>query len=298
MPAGSPARRCNASATPDPPVGRLCGARARRSRPTLALGEVRQMGRTAQGDGRAVAPTIPAHVNGRFQRRRFLGLMGAGGLVAGGAVAGHVATALPSEASQALAREDSAYAPIAEGVQQVVWSVATDEPAVALTFDDGPNAAFTPRVLDMLAAVGGRATFFVVGVQVEQERALVRRLVGRGSRARQPHLGPREPGRAHRGADQARDRARHRGDHARRRAAAALVPPAPGHGHGLGGAPGPPARPGAGDVERRPRPGRRHRRRGHRPSPGRPAPTRRRLRPPRRRRRGQRHARRPSGRPS
>ena len=179
--------------------------------------------------------------------------MGAGGLVAGGAVAGHVATALPSEASQALAREDSAYAPIAEGVQQVVWSVVTDEPAVALTFDDGPNAAFTPRVLDMLAAVGGRATFFVVGVQVEQERALVRRLRGRGSRARQPHLGPREPGGAHRGADQARDRARHRGDHARRRAATALVPPAPGHGDGLGGAPGPPARPGAGDVERRPR---------------------------------------------
>ena len=106
--------------------------------------------------------------------------MGAGGLVAGGAVAGHVATALPSEASQALAREDSAYAPIAEGVQQVVWSVVTDEPAVALTFDDGPNAAFTPRVLDMLAAVGGRATFFVVGVQVEQERALVRRLVDEG----------------------------------------------------------------------------------------------------------------------
>ena len=106
--------------------------------------------------------------------------MGAGGLVAGGAVAGHVATALPSEASQALAREDSAYAPIAEGVQQVVWSVVTDEPAVALTFDDGPNAGIHPRVLDLLAAVGGRATFFMVGVQVEQERALVRRLVAEG----------------------------------------------------------------------------------------------------------------------
>ena len=119
-------------------------------------------------------------MNGRFERRRFLGLMGAGGLVAGGAIAGHVATALPSEASEALAREDTNYAPIAEGIQQVVWSVATGEPAVALTFDDGPNAAFTPRVLEMLAAAGGRATFFVVGVQVEQERALVRRLLAEG----------------------------------------------------------------------------------------------------------------------
>ena len=61
-----------------------------------------------------------------------------------------------------------------------MWSVATDEPAVALTFDDGPNAAFTPRVLDRLAAAGGRATFFVVGVQVEQERPLVRRLLAEG----------------------------------------------------------------------------------------------------------------------
>ena len=106
--------------------------------------------------------------------------MGAGGLVAGGAVAGHDATALPSEASQALAGRTSPYAPIAEGVQQVVSSIVTDEPAVALTFDDGPNVAFAPRVLDMLAAVGGRATFFVVGVQVEQERALVRRLIDKG----------------------------------------------------------------------------------------------------------------------
>jgi peptidoglycan/xylan/chitin deacetylase (PgdA/CDA1 family) len=35
-------------------------------------------------------------------------------------------------------------------------------------------------VLDMLAAAGGRATFFVVGVQVEQARALVRRLLAEG----------------------------------------------------------------------------------------------------------------------
>jgi peptidoglycan/xylan/chitin deacetylase (PgdA/CDA1 family) len=33
---------------------------------------------------------------------------------------------------------------------------------VALTFDDGPDPIWTPRVLDALASVGARATFFVV----------------------------------------------------------------------------------------------------------------------------------------
>jgi peptidoglycan/xylan/chitin deacetylase (PgdA/CDA1 family) len=34
---------------------------------------------------------------------------------------------------------------------------------IALTFDDGPDPEFTPRVLDILAARGVRATFFLVG---------------------------------------------------------------------------------------------------------------------------------------
>ncbi|HYQ00282.1 MAG TPA: polysaccharide deacetylase family protein [Polyangiaceae bacterium] len=36
-------------------------------------------------------------------------------------------------------------------------------PQVALTFDDGPHPAWTPRVLDALDQVGAKATFFVVG---------------------------------------------------------------------------------------------------------------------------------------
>jgi peptidoglycan/xylan/chitin deacetylase (PgdA/CDA1 family) len=34
---------------------------------------------------------------------------------------------------------------------------------VALTFDDGPDPAWMPRVLDALDAPDARATFFVVG---------------------------------------------------------------------------------------------------------------------------------------
>lgn len=39
--------------------------------------------------------------------------------------------------------------------------LTVEESAVALTFDDGPDATWTPRVLDALAAAGATATFFV-----------------------------------------------------------------------------------------------------------------------------------------
>lgn len=46
----------------------------------------------------------------------------------------------------------------------VVTHVETDEPVAALTFDDGPHPVYTPRVLDILAKHGARATFFMVGI--------------------------------------------------------------------------------------------------------------------------------------
>lgn len=48
---------------------------------------------------------------------------------------------------------------------------------VALTFDDGPSAATTPRLLDILAEEDVRATFFVVGSQVQARPDLVAREV-------------------------------------------------------------------------------------------------------------------------
>jgi peptidoglycan-N-acetylglucosamine deacetylase len=49
----------------------------------------------------------------------------------------------------------------------------------ALTFDDGPGPS-TPLVLDALADAGVRATFFVLGRQVERHAATVRRIVAEG----------------------------------------------------------------------------------------------------------------------
>lgn len=45
---------------------------------------------------------------------------------------------------------------------------------VALTFDDGPNAATTPRLLDALHDSGARATFFTVGSNIEANPHLQR----------------------------------------------------------------------------------------------------------------------------
>lgn len=53
---------------------------------------------------------------------------------------------------------------------------------VALTFDDGPDPATTPAVLDLLDAAGARATFFVVGRRAEAHPELVREVVRRGHR--------------------------------------------------------------------------------------------------------------------
>jgi peptidoglycan/xylan/chitin deacetylase (PgdA/CDA1 family) len=55
-----------------------------------------------------------------------------------------------------------------------------DRPEIALTFDDGPNPATTPRVLALLAEHGARATFFVVGEKALAHPELVRAIAGAG----------------------------------------------------------------------------------------------------------------------
>ena len=53
-------------------------------------------------------------------------------------------------------------------------------PYVALTFDDGPREATTPVLLDGLAQRGVRATFFVIGENVEGNELLLQRMEGEG----------------------------------------------------------------------------------------------------------------------
>ena len=51
---------------------------------------------------------------------------------------------------------------------------------IALTFDDGPRASVTNRILDSLGQYGGRATFFMVGTNVPQNGEVIRRMVAQG----------------------------------------------------------------------------------------------------------------------
>jgi peptidoglycan/xylan/chitin deacetylase (PgdA/CDA1 family) len=54
-------------------------------------------------------------------------------------------------------------------------SVHVDGPYIAMTFDDGPSATLTPKLLDILAAHHIKATFFVLGeMAVEHPEILAR----------------------------------------------------------------------------------------------------------------------------
>lgn len=51
---------------------------------------------------------------------------------------------------------------------------------IALTYDDGPNDPHTLHLLDVLAAAGVRATFFLIGRYAAQRPELVRRIARAG----------------------------------------------------------------------------------------------------------------------
>ena len=61
-----------------------------------------------------------------------------------------------------------------------VWRGPRGQRRIALTFDDGPDPAWTPRVLDRLATNQVRATFFLVGERAERAPDVVRRMAAEG----------------------------------------------------------------------------------------------------------------------
>lgn len=58
-------------------------------------------------------------------------------------------------------------------------SIAPQE-GILLTFDDGPDAEVTPRVLDVLDKHGHKAVFFVVGAKAARHPEIVREIAARG----------------------------------------------------------------------------------------------------------------------
>ncbi len=63
------------------------------------------------------------------------------------------------------------------------WVESNGKRCIALTFDDGPNAEHTARLLGILDAQGVKATFFVIGKEAEKEPVLMQRIVAEGHQA-------------------------------------------------------------------------------------------------------------------
>ena len=62
----------------------------------------------------------------------------------------------------------------------VVRRTGTSEHRVALTFDDGPDPLWTPKILDILKQENVKATFFIVGENGQTNPDLVKRIVADG----------------------------------------------------------------------------------------------------------------------
>lgn len=56
----------------------------------------------------------------------------------------------------------------------------TGHPYIAMTYDDGPHPSNTPRLLDMLRQRNIKATFYVIGKNVDMYPHLTRRIVAEG----------------------------------------------------------------------------------------------------------------------
>lgn len=105
-------------------------------------------------------------LKGRMHNSLFIGISAGWGATAGlGLLAGGCAYAARWPGSQIFGRT-------------LIAPAQPDE--FALTFDDGPNPVWTPRLLEILAKHNVRTTFFLVGNYAQREPALVRSIVAAG----------------------------------------------------------------------------------------------------------------------
>lgn len=62
----------------------------------------------------------------------------------------------------------------------VIRRVGAEPGKLALSFDDGPDPAYTPAILDILKAKNVKASFFVIGANAEAYPALLQRILAEG----------------------------------------------------------------------------------------------------------------------
>jgi len=112
----------------------------------------------------------------------------------GGGARGRVRRFEEMIANILLSRGEAAAAACAIGAGAAAWGAvspssqmfgrtirrAPDAGTIALTFDDGPNPAVTPELLQLLETHGARATFFLIGKFAREAAGLAREIAQRG----------------------------------------------------------------------------------------------------------------------
>ncbi len=60
------------------------------------------------------------------------------------------------------------------------YNYQVNDEVIAITFDDGPNKEFTPKVLELLKKYHVKGTFFLIGKQVEENSEIVKEMIQQG----------------------------------------------------------------------------------------------------------------------
>jgi peptidoglycan/xylan/chitin deacetylase (PgdA/CDA1 family) len=63
---------------------------------------------------------------------------------------------------------------------KIIWKGEGQEKVIYLTFDDGPNAEITPKILSLLGRNHIKATFFCLGENVKENRIVYNRIIEEG----------------------------------------------------------------------------------------------------------------------
>ena len=66
------------------------------------------------------------------------------------------------------------------GKAKVYYNFKTNQPYISLTFDDGPNKIQTPKVLKILQKYEIKATFFVIGENIEYQKDILKMVYNQG----------------------------------------------------------------------------------------------------------------------
>ncbi len=83
-------------------------------------------------------------------------------------------TSAPETSAEATAQPDETVASAPEGgdtVKRIDYELDPSKPTIAITFDDGPNATTTMEILDVLEKYQVRASFFLIGTNINDESA-------------------------------------------------------------------------------------------------------------------------------